>query len=424
MGTLKAKVAGVWTPVSGNGQAAANVARWNSAWGVVATTATQSTTVTAPTANAAISPSVSIDTVAGRRYRATMRISSIQLVSGSPIGVAVVIRSGTSGSTSLVDGDQWMWVGGNYSGGTHIGHFNGDGTTKIAQGICETVNGANGTSVTFGVQSLMIEDVGPITPAAIAPPYASPRVVASGNSLGIIALSNMRDVQVTGSATTITPISDPLNCFLSVGRRYRIFGNVRAFGNAGGTNNGNVSLYDNGIQTSRLDQWFSVTSPANYCSPTFEVVWDGDNLQHSFDLRSTNSTLNSFYYAGAGTRFYVEDIGPNSSPALPISETYPSWTALTLQNSFVNAGSPRMTSGYRKLGDIVDLRMAVKGGTVNQVVATLPVGFRPAYLLDYMGRDGGGAGVFNIQADGGIVWYGLQANNTIVYLNCMFSTTA
>jgi hypothetical protein len=83
-------------------------------------------------------------------------------------------------------------------------------------------------------------------------------------------------------------------------------------------------------------------------------------------------------YTSDPSCFYVEDMGPviyNAAPA-PIG-TPTAWTALTLQNSWVNFGGGYQVGQYRMVGDIVYLRGVVCSGTAGQTIATLPAGYRP-----------------------------------------------
>jgi len=101
------------------------------------------------------------------------------------------------------------------------------------------------------------------------------------------------------------------------------------------------------------------------------------------------------------------------------------WTAPTLLNSWVvwGAGSFQIPQ-YRKIGDMVQMRGSVKGGTIPSVILTLPVGHRPpnnilvpivaastaAYVV--VGSDG----TVNFPSVGG--W-----TNSNVSLCCSFSVT-
>jgi hypothetical protein len=72
--------------------------------------------------------------------------------------------------------------------------------------------------------------------------------------------------------------------------------------------------------------------------------------------------------------------GPMSSgppgPAGPPLTTTP-WTGLTYVNGWADYGAPFQPGQYRKVGDEVQVRGLVQGGTINAPIAVLPVGFRP-----------------------------------------------
>jgi len=59
------------------------------------------------------------------------------------------------------------------------------------------------------------------------------------------------------------------------------------------------------------------------------------------------------------------------------------WTALSLQNGWTNYGSGVQTLQYRKVGDIVYVRGGLKAPGTASVCATLPVGFRAPFQLEF-----------------------------------------
>ena len=69
------------------------------------------------------------------------------------------------------------------------------------------------------------------------------------------------------------------------------------------------------------------------------------------------------------------------------------WTAPTLQNGWVyyGTGSGMAQPGYRLVGDVVQVRGAIKSGSTGSPIFTLPVGLRPA----------GGAETFVVSAGPG-----------------------
>jgi hypothetical protein len=72
-------------------------------------------------------------------------------------------------------------------------------------------------------------------------------------------------------------------------------------------------------------------------------------------------------YGGSGNIW-----GPWEQIAGPVP-----WIAPTFTNSWVDYGSGFQTVGYRKVGDVVQLRGLMKNGTLGASAFTLPVGYRP-----------------------------------------------
>ena len=244
---------------------------------------------------------------------------------------------------------------------------------------------------------------------------------------GLLAVGSMVanvNAPLGGSVTKLTSAAVPVT--LLTGRRYKVTAVLRAIGPMATGNlatSVNVKILDNGSATTWADHWYNQS--AEYGSMNLCVFRDGDGLSHSLELAVVNTQVNAAtLYGGNGCGFFVEDVGPVSG-AVPVPNPTPAWIPMTaLQNGFVNLGAPRPVPRYRKVGDIVEIQVAVKSGTANSGIFWLPVGYRPPGILDFAGRDGAGAAIFNVASDGGIVWYGLQANNTLVALNCSFSTTA
>jgi hypothetical protein len=57
------------------------------------------------------------------------------------------------------------------------------------------------------------------------------------------------------------------------------------------------------------------------------------------------------------------------------------WTAPTFQNSWKNYGAPFQTAGYRKVGDVVQLRGLINGGAQPTIAFTLPAGYLPPAVV-------------------------------------------
>lgn len=79
------------------------------------------------------------------------------------------------------------------------------------------------------------------------------------------------------------------------------------------------------------------------------------------------------------------------------------WTALSLQNSWVNYGAPYNTAEYCKVGAFVHLKGLIKDGTFTPgtVIATLPIGYRPeaTYIFSVIGPLGPSRIDINISGD-------------------------
>ncbi len=82
----------------------------------------------------------------------------------------------------------------------------------------------------------------------------------------------------------------------------------------------------------------------------------------------------------------------------------PTWTAPTLGNGWVNFLSGVAPVAYRRVGDVVELRGAIRSGTLATTVFTLPVGFRPTagnHLFAVVAGPGGAR--LDVSSDGTVV---------------------
>lgn len=112
------------------------------------------------------------------------------------------------------------------------------------------------------------------------------------------------------------------------------------------------------------------------------------------------------------------------------------WTDVTFENSWFNYGGIFQDVQYRKVGDEVQLRgLARKDATfTDQIIFTLPVGFRPPKqtLLSVLcfGNLGSGTGEYhdriNINASGGVStsWGSTATSGNWVSFHHNFSTVA
>lgn len=68
---------------------------------------------------------------------------------------------------------------------------------------------------------------------------------------------------------------------------------------------------------------------------------------------------------------------PGTLSAAAVVVTPTPWTAVTFQNSWIDFGGGLQLTQYRKVGDEVQVRGVLAGGTTATVAFTLPSGFRP-----------------------------------------------
>jgi hypothetical protein len=78
------------------------------------------------------------------------------------------------------------------------------------------------------------------------------------------------------------------------------------------------------------------------------------------------------------------------------------WTAATLTGGWVNFGGTEQNAQYRKLGDLVQLRGAIKSGTVGTAAFNLPAGFRPPANVAFAVSSAGAFGNLAVGANGDV----------------------
>ena len=373
-GTLKARVGSAWVPILGAGQEAANLARWNTAWGRVGQSAVKATTLPAGAPQLACTDPLTVTLTSGRRYRIKVVFRAIACSNKNGSASFALFDGGFN--TGLFDG--WISVANNYGGGTIENFYDGDGITHVydVRGNGQSTDTTSPMVISAGAGSIFyVEDVGPTALASVAPPTAGPRVVASGNALGIVAMGSLFQPNPVIAINTYGNVTQDMSVFWAVGRRYRVALSVRATSNSVYPSSFMCRLSLN-VGSPTIEKWRSPST--SYEGGEFEWIFDGDGIQHSLtcQMQSQQGTLT--VYTDYSGWFYCEDIGPNSSPALPIPETPPAWTPLTLQSGWTAIAGE--VPSYRKIGDVVSLRgSALITGPyqVGYPLTTLPAGFRP-----------------------------------------------
>ncbi len=167
-GVLKVKVNGEWVKVVGSGMSA-DVARWNSAWGVAKMGSyPPGIDGVGWTAGAHITDPLVFTTVAGRRYRVTCIAAAMQAVSANHwVFVSLETDSVLGGSDrhgQVITGVNWTQLAASWL-------VTGDGLAHTYKVKIDGSFGAGGIVGYMG--EFYIEDVGPVSFAA-NPPTAPP----------------------------------------------------------------------------------------------------------------------------------------------------------------------------------------------------------------------------------------------------------
>ena len=97
------------------------------------------------------------------------------------------------------------------------------------------------------------------------------------------------------------------------------------------------------------------------------------------------------------------------------------WTAVTFAGTWVDFGAPWQVAQYRRRGDDVQIRGAIKSGTINTAAFTLPAGFRPPADLAFTADAAGALGILTVTSAGVVT--PLSGGTTFFTINCQFSTT-
>jgi hypothetical protein len=97
------------------------------------------------------------------------------------------------------------------------------------------------------------------------------------------------------------------------------------------------------------------------------------------------------------------------------------WTGVTYTNSWVDNGGGYGGVQYRKIGDIVYIRGAMKSGTITAAAFTLPAGFRPPTNLLFAAYSNSLFGAVDV-ASTGVVTPSVGSNVSFT-VNLSFSVT-
>jgi hypothetical protein len=151
-------------------------------------------------------------------------------------------------------------------------------------------------------------------------------------------------------------------------------------------------------------------------TPTVQVQLGGSTT--AIDVRFFTT-----YYPVVGDVVWVIQVRTDFIIVGPIYSSLPTYTTVTsFLNGWVPNGGTAPPPAYKKLGNFVFLRGWMKNGVMNQNAFTLPVGFRPPYLLHVTCNSFGVLGVLSIDTTGNVAPVA-GGNATIEMDSCFFDIT-
>ena len=132
----------------------------------------------------------------------------------------------------------------------------------------------------------------------------------------------------------------------------------------------------------------------------------------------------------AGDPVVAEDFGQPVYDYI-VANAPTAWQNLSLSSGWANFGGTRSPSRFRKIGDNLQLVVAVGTNTAAEgsSCGVLPSGYRPLYVYDIVVRCGGSQaayGIANLMPDGNILIYkgsGAGADMTLVVFAVIVPTT-
>ncbi len=458
MGTLKVRESGAWnpigltnadevwvgpdTPVSPSAElwydtdedsssVVDQTLAWNNAWGMVNEARWSSSWSSASTSSQVITAASGTNTFtaylyASRRYRLYWQ----GMVTSTAAGDYIVLQHQVNGVSISENNAQYIaaanvqiftWVESRYipaADGNYTFAMTGR-RSSASTGTVSVINTGNNPLW------LMVEDLGPISRVGVSPPAGQPLATTLGNALGVVAVgSTTNQVGLSIAANTWTNVTTPLSVYLAAGRRYRIRIVLRAVHTTDQSNRPIESRYalDGSTYGSRLSNFAGL-----YHQVSDTWILDGDGATHAVNVQLMCAVALTVYneIAAGCSEFYVEDVGPTTSPPLPVPAQPAPWLPVTYQTGWQNYGAPFNFGSFRKIGDEVSLRglitqVAGAGGTVLR----LPAGFRPSGQIIQSCLASSGQARYDIQLDGYFTTStGISAGNWICLDGIRFSVT-
>jgi hypothetical protein len=341
---------------------------WNTAWGAVGKGTFVAAAISCPSGARTAIASMTCNTVAGRRYIA--KLYNNLMTPG--IGYMMLYIDGVQRSDA-----PWANTTQNYNN-LFASWAPAENLSTGQHTFTAVFDNQSGGAISLYNDGgwFTLEDMGPITRAAVEPPTAATPVVASGNALGVVAVGSfLGGGGYSLPAGTDVRFTNYLPFTSVVGRRYRMHCQLRV---VGATTGSGINFLPHGpsLGGAAWDLWH--TTP-NYGYANMEVLFDGNGTTGNYWWGGSSTGSAVILYLDSMSNFYIEDVGPNAAPALPIPATPPAWIPLAFATSWA---ANTNGAGYRKIGDIVYVQGGVQwsGGSVGsgpQLIATLPAGFRP-----------------------------------------------
>lgn len=148
-----------------------------------------------------------------------------------------------------------------------------------------------------------------------------------------------------------------------------------------------------------LDEGMAIQWLRNASSYSRGIGYTSDGNLYFFKSTANDNSAAPLYDLILYSSGWIQVTGINPTDGIGTS-----WAALTLNTGWVNYGSPYDNAGYKKVGDLVFLEgFVVRTSGTETIIATLPVGYRPAAQKCYTVATSTGYGVVVITTAGQIV---------------------
>ena len=229
----------------------------------------------------------------------------------------------------------------------------------------------------------------------------------AANALGIVAVGSTTNNLLSLATAPGVPVTTAITFTPMLDRRYIIKFQTRAISSPGATSC-HFDLYIDGGLIALGDSYYE--GETAYGARLFEWLITGNGVPHTYQVYGVGPATVQIHnqMGGFNAYFYIEDVGPVSSPPLPIATPPPSWIRPLFLNGWEDYGYPGWErAAYRKIGDVVTLRGLVKraAGDLNQqpMFVVPPEYCAPAPLIFTVNTSGsGGIGRFDVQNTGAV----------------------